>query len=175
MSVKISLIVNNKNYKLDVEPYETLNFILREKLELTGTKQGCDTGGCGSCTVILDGKAVYSCMTFGVKVNGSTILTIEGLKKNDILDPVQQSFVDNAALQCGYCTPGFVMCVKALLDEKIYGKIPYDYPKKELSRLLNEAVNERNLFFHHRVENTEIKDLKTLWQELKYIFEKLHK
>lgn len=117
MSVKISLIVNNKNYKLDVEPYETLNFILREKLELTGTKQGCDTGGCGSCTVILDGKAVYSCMTFGVKVNGSTILTIEGLKKNDILDPVQQSFVDNAALQCGYCTPGFVMSVKALLDE----------------------------------------------------------
>ena len=117
MSVKISFIVNNKNYKLDVEPYETLNFILREKLELTGTKQGCDTGGCGSCTVILDGKAVYSCMTFGVKVNGSTILTIEGLKKNEILDPVQQSFVDNAALQCGYCTPGFVMSVKALLDE----------------------------------------------------------
>ena len=117
MSVKISFIVNNKNYKLDIEPYETLNFILREKLELTGTKQGCDTGGCGSCTVILDGKAVYSCMTFGVKVNGSTILTIEGLKKNEILDPVQQSFVDNAALQCGYCTPGFVMSVKALLDE----------------------------------------------------------
>ena len=117
MSVKISFIVNNKNYKLDVEPYETLNFILREKLELTGTKQGCDTGGCGSCTVILDGKAVYSCMTFGVKVNGSNILTIEGLKKNEILDPVQQSFVDNAALQCGYCTPGFVMSVKALLDE----------------------------------------------------------
>ena len=117
MSVKISFIVNNKNYKLDIEPYETLNFILREKLELTGTKQVCDTGGCGSCTVILDGKAVYSCMTFGVKVNGSTILTIEGLKKNEILDPVQQSFVDNAALQCGYCTPGFVMSVKALLDE----------------------------------------------------------
>ena len=65
--------------------------------------------------------------------------------------------------------------VKALLDEKIYGKIPYDYPKKELSRLLNEAVNERNLFFHHRVENTKTKDLKTLWKELKYIFEKLHK
>lgn len=117
MSVKISLIVNNQNYKLDVEPYETLNFILREKLGFTGTKQGCDTGGCGSCTVILDGKAVYSCMTFGVKVNGSNILTIEGLKKNEILDPVQQSFVDNAALQCGYCTPGFVMSVKALLDE----------------------------------------------------------
>ncbi len=117
MSVKISLIINNQNYKLDVEPYETLNFILREKLGFTGTKQGCDTGGCGSCTVILDGKAVYSCMTFGVKVNGSNILTIEGLKKNEILDPVQQSFVDNAALQCGYCTPGFVMSVKALLDE----------------------------------------------------------
>lgn len=117
MSVKISLIVNNKNYKLEVEPYETLNFILREKLGFTGTKQGCDTGGCGSCTVILDGKAVYSCMTYGVKVNGSNILTIEGLKKNEILDPVQQSFVDNAALQCGYCTPGFVMSVKALLDE----------------------------------------------------------
>ena len=117
MSVKISLIVNNKNYKLEVEPYETLNFILREKLGFTGTKQGCDTGGCGSCTVILDGKGVYSCMTYGVKVNGSNILTIEGLKKNEILDPVQQSFVDNAALQCGYCTPGFVMSVKALLDE----------------------------------------------------------
>ena len=117
MSVKISLIINNQNYKLDVEPYETLNFILREKLGFTGTKQGCDTGGCGSCTVILDGKAVYSCMTYGVKVNGSNILTIEGLKKNEILDPVQQSFVDNAALQCGYCTPGFVMSVKALLDE----------------------------------------------------------
>ena len=117
MSVKISLIVNNKNYKLEVEPYETLNFILREKLGFTGTKQGCDTGGCGSCTVILDGKAVYSCMTYGVKVNGSNILTIEGLKKNEILDPVQKSFVDNAALQCGYCTPGFVMSVKALLDE----------------------------------------------------------
>ena len=117
MSVKISLIVNNKKYKLEVEPYQTLNFILREKLGFTGTKQGCDTGGCGSCTVILDGKAVYSCMTYGVKVNGSNILTIEGLKKNEILDPVQQSFVDNAALQCGYCTPGFVMSVKALLDE----------------------------------------------------------
>jgi len=110
--------VNGVKHNVDVEPWDSLNFVLRERLGLTGTKRGCDTGGCGACTVIVDGDVVYSCMTYAMKVDGSEILTIEGLSKGEELDPVQKAYEKNYALQCGYCTPGFIMSTKALLDKE---------------------------------------------------------
>ena len=115
--MKISLKVNEQDYDVDIEPGETLNFVLREGLGLTGTKKGCDSGGCGACTVIISGKALYSCMTYAAKVSGARITTIEGLQKDGRLDSVQTAFVKNYALQCGYCTPGFILSTKALLDK----------------------------------------------------------
>ncbi len=113
---KIRLTVNDVKHEINVEPWESLNFVLREKLGLTGTKKGCDTGGCGACTVVVDGKAVYSCMTYAMKADGSRILTIEGLSRDGKFDPVQTAYEQHYALQCGYCTPGFIMATKALLD-----------------------------------------------------------
>lgn len=112
----IRLIVNGNPYELKVKPHWTLAFILREKLGLTGTKIGCDRGSCGICTVIVDGKPIYSCMMLAVDADGRNIVTIEGLSDGIMLNPVQQAFVDNDASQCGYCTPGFIMSAKALLD-----------------------------------------------------------
>jgi carbon-monoxide dehydrogenase small subunit len=112
---KIRISVNGLKHEVDVEPWDSLNFVLREKLGLTGTKKGCDTGGCGACTVIADGKVVYSCMTYAMKADGSKILTIEGLSKDGKLDPVQEAYEQHYGLQCGYCTPGFIMSTKALL------------------------------------------------------------
>jgi carbon-monoxide dehydrogenase small subunit len=109
--------LNGEATSIQVEPYHTLNYVLREKLDLMGTKRGCETGGCGSCTVIVDGKAVYSCMMLAAKVNGSKVLTVEGLadKHAGDLDPVQRAFIEKGGLQCGYCTPGLIMSAKALL------------------------------------------------------------
>jgi aerobic-type carbon monoxide dehydrogenase small subunit (CoxS/CutS family) len=90
--------------------------MLREKLHLTGTKVGCNRGECGSCTVLLDGKPVYSCSTLAVEAGGRSVLTIEGLAAGGRLHPLQQAFLDHDALQCGYCTPGMILAVKALLD-----------------------------------------------------------
>jgi len=100
---------------LEVEPHESLNQILRERLGLTGTKKGCDTGGCGSCTVLVDGRAVYSCMTYAVQLGGKNVVTIEGLQDQGRLAPLQQAFVEKGGLQCGFCTPGFIMSAYALL------------------------------------------------------------
>ena len=116
MKKPLALQVNGQVHELLVEPSETLNSVLRKRLRLSGTKKGCDTGGCGSCTVLLDGKAVYSCMTYALAIDGGKVTTIEGLAKEGVLDPIQQAFVRNGALQCGFCTPGFVMATKALLD-----------------------------------------------------------
>ena len=113
---KIRVNVNGVKHEVDVEPWDSLNFVLREKLGLTGTKRGCDTGGCGACTVIVDGRVVYSCMTYAMKVDGSKVLTIEGLSKDGKLDPVQEAYEKHYGLQCGYCTPGFIMSTKALLE-----------------------------------------------------------
>lgn len=112
----IKLNVNECTYELKVKSNWTLAFILREKLGLTGTKIGCDRGSCGTCTVIVDGKSIYSCMMLAVDADGRNIVTIEGLSDGIMLHPVQQAFVDNDASQCGYCTPGFIMSAKALLD-----------------------------------------------------------
>lgn len=121
----INLTVNGEDYELDVGhrtdqvgPSHTLAQTLRDKLELTGTKIGCDHGACGACTVIMDGKPVLSCMILTVECDGKKVTTIEGLEdpKTGQLDPLQQSFIDNTAFQCGFCTPGIIMTAKALLD-----------------------------------------------------------
>lgn len=113
---KIRIRVNDEVCELEAQPSLTLLQVLRDRLSLTGTKSGCETGDCGACTVILDGKAVNSCLVLAVEADGKTVLTIEGLAKEGQLHPVQQAFVDKGAIQCGFCTPGFVMAAKALLD-----------------------------------------------------------
>ncbi|MCX8193151.1 MAG: (2Fe-2S)-binding protein [Nitrososphaeria archaeon] len=115
--MKIKLIVNNVEKTLDVEPNELLLNVLREKLGLTGSKYGCGIGECGACTVLVDGEPVLSCLTLAVEVDGREITTVEGLDVNGELDPVQEAFLEEGAIQCGYCTPGFIMIAKALLRE----------------------------------------------------------
>ena len=110
------MTVNNKKYELAVEPNQILADVLRGRLGLTGTKVGCADGDCGSCTVIMDGKAVNSCLVLAVRADGRNILTIEGLETDQGLHPLQQAFVDNGAVQCGFCTPGMILSAKALLD-----------------------------------------------------------
>jgi xanthine dehydrogenase YagT iron-sulfur-binding subunit len=114
---QITLTINEKKYVLVVEPRETLLHVLRERLKLTGIKESCNAGECGACTVIMDGRTVYSCMILAVEAEGSRITTIEGLLDGEKLHPLQQAFSDNDAMQCGYCTPGQIMSAKAFLDK----------------------------------------------------------
>ncbi len=113
---KIMLTVNGEAEQVDVPSNMTLLQMLREKLALTGTKNGCSAGECGACTVILNGEPVNSCMVLAVECEGANVLTIEGLAKNGQLDVVQQAIIDKGAVQCGFCTPGVIMSAKALLD-----------------------------------------------------------
>lgn len=113
----LHLKVNGEEYQVEVEPQEILLDVIRDKLNLTGTKRGCDTGDCGACTIIMDGKAVNSCLVLALEANGKEIVTIEGLAKKGQLHPLQEAFVQHGAVQCGYCTPGMIMSAKALLDE----------------------------------------------------------
>lgn len=114
----ITLFVNDEEYNLNVPVNRTLLQVLREDLNLVGTKYGCGTGECGSCTVLLNGsQAVLSCLTLAATMDGAKITTIEGLEKDGVLDPVQEAFVDKHAIQCGFCTPGMVMKTKSLLAE----------------------------------------------------------
>jgi len=113
---KIYLTVNGELHELLVEPYQTLVDIIRDEMGLTGTKKGCDSGECGACTIILNDKPVCSCLILGVEVDGSTILTIEGLKLGGKLHPIQKAFIEFGAIQCGFCTPGMIIAAKALLD-----------------------------------------------------------
>lgn len=110
------LKVNKKEYEIEVEPRRTLLDVLRYDLRLTGTKEGCGTGSCGSCTVLMDGQAVNSCLVFINEAEGKEIITIEGLSENGKLHPLQQAFIDEGAVQCGFCTPGMILSAKALLD-----------------------------------------------------------
>lgn len=115
---QVELTVNGTLYKLDVQPWETLVEVIRDDLGLTGTKEGCGLGECGACTVIMDGRAVNSCLVLAAEADGKQITTIEGLADGDKLHPIQQAFVNHGGLQCGFCTPGMIMSAKALLDEK---------------------------------------------------------
>ena len=112
----ISLRVNGDTYEVGISPWTTLLEVLRDELHLTGTKQGCGTGTCGVCTVIIDGRAILSCLTLAVECVGKAITTIEGISSPGELHPLQKSFIENGAIQCGFCTPGIIMTAKALLD-----------------------------------------------------------
>ena len=117
MKKQIRLTVNENEYDLLVDHNETLAQVIRgPQIGLTGTKQGCELGDCGACTVLLDGKAVNSCLILAAQIDGSKVTTIEGLSRDGRLHPIQQAFVDAGAIQCGYCTPGMVLKAKALLD-----------------------------------------------------------
>lgn len=113
----ISVEVNGKTYERDVDPRLLLVHFIREELRLTGTNIGCETSLCGACTVLMDGKSVKSCTQLSVQADGSSITTIEGLKSDGKLHPLQQAFWDNHGLQCGYCTPGMIMAACGLLQE----------------------------------------------------------
>ena len=115
--VEVTLNVNGKNHVLKLEPRLTLVEALRDRLNLTGTKRTCDHGECGACTVLIDGRAVCSCMTLAVNAQGKKIVTIEGLAQGKVLARLQKAFVEHDALQCGFCTPGMIMSLKALLDQ----------------------------------------------------------
>ena len=118
MRTKVSLRVNGRPYEFEVEPRRTLLELLRGDLDLIGTKEGCSSGECGTCTVLLDGKAIKSCITLAVQANGKEVTTIEGVENPDgTLHPLQQAFIEHGAIQCGYCTPGMVLSAKALLEE----------------------------------------------------------
>jgi xanthine dehydrogenase YagT iron-sulfur-binding subunit len=116
-AVELALSINGTEHALTLEPRVTLLDALRERLGLTGTKKGCDRGECGACTVLLDGRRVNSCMTLAVMQEGREIITVEGLARGGELHPVQASFVEHDALQCGYCTPGQIVSAVALIEE----------------------------------------------------------
>ncbi len=115
---RVSLTVNGQKYVLNVEPRDTLLYVLREKLNLTGTKNICEHGECGGCTVLLEGKPVYACLTLAIRTDGRKITTIEGLASQSKLHPVQQAFIEKDGYQCGFCTPGFIMSSVALLNKQ---------------------------------------------------------
>lgn len=119
MKKKINLTLNGKKMALEVPSHRLLLDLLRDEIGLTGTKEGCGTGDCGACTVILNGKPVNSCLIFSGELEGADLVTIEGLKIGPELHPVQQAFIQDGGVQCGYCTSGMLMMAKALLDENM--------------------------------------------------------
>ncbi len=116
MNVTIDLTVNGERHRLEVTPWTTLLELLRETLHLTGTKEGCGLGECGTCVVLVDGSSVNSCLMLALDANGRQITTIEGLASNEELHPLQASFIEKGAVQCGFCTPAMILSAKALLD-----------------------------------------------------------
>ena len=116
-TLPLTMTVNGRQVTLQIESDELLVDVLRDRLDLIGTKIGCNEGECGACTVIMDGQSVLSCLIPALRAQGREVITIEGLSDGDILHPLQRAFVEHGAVQCGYCTPGFIMSAKALLDE----------------------------------------------------------
>jgi aerobic carbon-monoxide dehydrogenase small subunit len=112
----LKAIINKKKYELEIHPNITLLSLLRDELGLSGTKCGCEIGECGACTVLLNGKAVNSCLVLAPQIDGQEILTVEGLAENGKLDPLQESFLDHDAVHCGFCTPGMLMSGKELIN-----------------------------------------------------------
>jgi aerobic carbon-monoxide dehydrogenase small subunit len=117
MKKELKVTVNGDEYHLLVDTRRTLLQVIRDQIGLTGTKDGCGAGECGACTVLLDGQPVNSCLTLAHEADGREVVTIEGLAQGGVLHPVQQAFVQQGAIQCGFCTPGMVMSTKALLDK----------------------------------------------------------
>ena len=115
---RIVLNVNGEKYEVEIEPHKTLLEVLREELDLTGAKEGCGLGSCGACTILVDGEAILSCLTLDVEAQNKAIVTIEGLFKDGQPHPLQRSFVEAGAIQCGYCTPAMILSAKALIEEK---------------------------------------------------------
>ena len=142
---KVALTVNGSRHELDVEPRQLLAYLLRDQLGLKGTNIGCDTSSCGACTVLLDGESVLSCTLLAVQADGCEVTTIEGLATGDELHPVQQAFHERHALQCGYCTPGFVMAAVSLLKE-------HPNPSEEEIRIGLEGNLCRCTGYHNIVE-----------------------
>ena len=116
MNKMIKLSVNEKVFEIEIEPYLTLAECLRDKLGFLGVKASCNEGECGTCTILMDGEAICSCMSLAVEAEGKQIVTIEGLEINGVLHPLQESFIENHGMQCGYCTPGMILSAKSLLD-----------------------------------------------------------
>lgn len=117
MKKPLSATVNGDIYERLVDPRTTLLEWLRDDLGLTGTKEGCSNGNCGACTVMIDGQTACSCLVFALEIEGRSITTVEGIGHPEALDPVQRAFIENAAMQCGFCTPGFIVSARAFLDQ----------------------------------------------------------
>lgn len=115
--IAINLNINGEVCPVSVRPHWSLAYVIREKVGLTGTKTGCEMGTCGSCTVMLDGKPVFSCLKMAVDAQDAEIVTIEGVQQGDKLHPLQEAFIEDHGMQCGYCTPGMIIAAKALLDK----------------------------------------------------------
>jgi len=133
-TMKVTFRVNDEKVTLQVKPYETLLETLRERLDLTGVKEACGLGSCGACTVIVNGVPVRSCLVLTPEVSGASITTVEGLKKDGKLHPLQETFMEKGAVQCGFCTSGMIMTSKALLDRN---KRP---SKKEIVRTISSNI-----------------------------------
>ena len=117
-NIKVSINVNGINYTKEIDPSIRLIDFLRDELKLKGTKEGCGEGECGACTVIVNGKAINSCLMLASSAHEKNVITIEGISDKDTLHPIQEAFMETGAVQCGYCTPGMILSVKALLDKK---------------------------------------------------------
>ncbi len=133
-TIQVNIQVNNEENVLQVRPYETLLETLRERLNLTGAKEACSLGACGACTVVVNGVPVRSCLVLTAEVDGADITTVEGLKKDGNLHPLQEAFMERGAVQCGFCTSGMIMTAKALLDRN---KKP---TKKEIVKTISSNI-----------------------------------
>jgi aerobic-type carbon monoxide dehydrogenase small subunit (CoxS/CutS family) len=141
---KINMIVNDKPYSVEIDLKESLLEVLRDKLQFTGVKQGCSVGECGACTVLIDGTPVNSCIYLAVWADGKTIRTIEGIAKDGKLSKVQQAFIDEGAVQCGFCTPGLVLTTTALVESG--KKFSDEEIKKEISGHLCRCTGYQKIF-----------------------------
>ena len=146
LAMTVKMTINGTEKSVAIEPNVTLLDALRERLQMTGTKKGCDHGQCGACTVIIDGKRVLSCLTLAAQAEGQSITTIEGIAKGDTLHPIQEAFITHDGFQCGYCTPGQICSAVALVDEARRGEISYvstNISKKPLTKLSDDEIRER--------------------------------
>lgn len=136
---KISMIVNDKPYTFEIDIRDSLLEVLRNRLQLTGVKQGCSVGECGVCTIIIDGTTVNSCTYLAIWADGKKITTIEGVSKDGKLSKVQQAFIDEGAIQCGFCTPGLVLTTTALVENS--KKIGKKYTKEEIKKEIKKEIS----------------------------------